>query len=33
MTGGVPFDRHLDRQDLVVKLPQFHPLVIPCARR
>jgi len=28
-----PFDDHLNRDDLVVSLPQFHPLVIPGARR
>jgi hypothetical protein len=31
--GGVSFDDHPGRDDLVVRLPQFHPLVIPCARR
>jgi hypothetical protein len=30
---GVSFDDHLDRDDLVVRLAQFHPLVIPGARR
>lgn len=30
---GVSFDDHLDRDDLAVGLPQFHPLVIPGARR
>ena len=33
MVRGVFFDDHLGRDDLVVRLPQFHPLVIPCARR
>jgi hypothetical protein len=33
MVRGVSFDDHLDRDDLVVKLPQFHPLVIASARR
>jgi len=28
----VSFDGHLDHDDLVVRLPQFHPLVIPSAR-
>jgi hypothetical protein len=31
--GGVSFDDRLGRDDLVVRLPQFHPLVIPGARR
>jgi hypothetical protein len=31
--GGVSFDDHLGRDDLVVRLPQFHPLVITGARR
>jgi len=30
MVRGVSFD---DRDDLVVRLPQFHPLVIASARR
>jgi hypothetical protein len=29
----VSFDDRLDRDDLVVRLPQFHSLVIPGARR
>jgi hypothetical protein len=33
MVRGVCFDGHLDRDDLVVRLPQFGPLVIPGARR
>jgi hypothetical protein len=33
MVRGVSFDDHLDRDDLVVRLPQFHPLVISSARR
>jgi hypothetical protein len=33
MVRGVWFDDHLDRDDLIVRLPQFHPLVIPRARR
>jgi hypothetical protein len=33
MVRGVSFDDHLDRDDLVVRLPRFHPLVIPSARR
>jgi hypothetical protein len=33
MVYGVSFDDHLDRDDLVVRLPQFHPLVIASARR
>jgi hypothetical protein len=33
MVRGVSFDDHLDRDDLVVSLPQFHPLVIASARR
>jgi hypothetical protein len=33
MVRGVSDAGHLDRDDLVVRLPQFHPLVIPGARR
>ncbi len=33
MVRGISFDDHLDRDDLAVRLPQFHPLVIPGARR
>jgi hypothetical protein len=33
MVRGVSFDDYLDRDDLVVRLPQFHPLVIASARR
>jgi hypothetical protein len=33
MVRGVSFDHHPGRDDLVVRLPQFHPLVIPGARR
>jgi hypothetical protein len=33
MVRGVSYDDHLDRDDLVVRLPQFHPLVIARARR
>lgn len=31
--GRCLLDGHLGRDDLVVRLPQLHPLVIPCARR
>jgi hypothetical protein len=33
MVRGVSFDDRLDRDDLVVRLPQCHPLVISGARR
>jgi hypothetical protein len=33
MVRGVSLDDHLGRDDLVVRLPQFHPLVIRSARR
>jgi hypothetical protein len=33
LVRGVSFDDHLDRDELVVRLAQFHPLVIPSAQR
>jgi hypothetical protein len=33
MVCGVSFDDYLDRDDLVVRLPQFYQLVIPSVRR